>query len=671
MNLLKTSIRKQTGSLKTQILKWFVIISLIPIAIFLIFSLSLIQKNAEKEIKTRLDSVKNVALQEIGRLCKLSLDYSILISSNPELREAVAKKDHLKVIQIISPLASELSIHQIVVTDDKGILIGRSDVLSKFGDNLKDDYLVRCGLARLKYTSVQSENGTVYVKSVSDIVTKISANNMRVIGTIIVGYKLDKKFVENLTQLTKMDIAVFSSDLNTAISSSKNEKLIDSQNLKKILSGQYNYIAASTPKGDYHYILLPIRRNEKMDVAGVLALVSKNDIVSSYIRASIRFSILLFIATLILVVIVSLLVSNRITRPIIKLAESAKKVASGSFDIQIKVDGEANNEIALLIQEFSRMVKNVYTYATSIEHTLATTQQYIERLDKIASDSAKTSKITSEQIKEIIALAENQKKVFEQTNQVVLELENQIQNMYDIFKMVLNEVSTIYTTTSKEQESIRILINHMYTANSAINQVAMDLEKAVKDFKNIARMSQSISNLAERIKIIALNASIEASKQNVPTFEIIASEITKLSQSANALAKSSLDAIEAGLSSLNQTSTKLRNALEIVKTGTEVAKSSSESLTRIDMTNRQIKTKIENIIETFSRQQENILTINSVLKNQIQTVSQYFNMLVSIRDIFQNQKKAVDKLIDQFSDVHESIEKLASISIGSENCKRL
>lgn len=667
MKFFKLTFKKLSGSLKTRIMSWFVIISLIPIAIFLIFSFSLIQKDAEKEIKTRLESAKNVALQEIERLCKLSLDYSILISSNPELREAVAKKDHLKVIQIISPLASELGIHRIVVTDDKGILIGRSDVLSKFGDNLKDDYLVRCGLARLKYTSVQSEDGTVYVKSVSDIVTKMSANNMRVIGTIIVGYKLDKKFVENLTQLTKMDIAVFSSDLSRRISSSNSEKLIDSHNLQEILSGQYKYIAASTPKGDYHYILLPIRRSERMDVAGVLALVSKNGMVSNFIRASMRFSILLFIATLILVVIVSLFVSNRITKPIIKLAESAKKVASGSFDIQIKVEGSENDEISLLTQEFSRMVKNVRTYATNIEQTLSTTQQYVDRLNKIASDSAKTSRITSEQIKEIIALAENQKTAFEQTTQMVSELESQIQKMFDIFKMVQNEVSTIYTTTLKEQESIKMLINHMYTANSAINEVAMDLEKAIKDFKGIARMSQSISSLAERIKIIALNASIEAAKQNIPTFEVIASEISRLSQSANALAKSVLDAIETGLSSFDQTSRKLENTLGIVEAGAEVAKRSSESLSRIEMTNQQIKTRIENVMDTVSSQQEKIFTINSVLKNQTQTVSQYFKMLISIRDIFQNQKKAVDKLIDQFSDVHEGIVKLASISMGSEN----
>ncbi|ACM61796.1 methyl-accepting chemotaxis protein [Caldicellulosiruptor bescii] len=667
MNAIKEVVKKISGSLKTKIMFWFVIISFIPISIFLIFSLALIQNDAEKEIKTRLESAKNVVLQEIERLCKHSLDYSILISNNPQLREAVAKKDHLKVVQIISPLASELSIHQIVITDGKGTLIGRSDILSKYGDNMKDDYLVKCGLARLKHTSVQCENGTVYIKSVSDIVSQMSANNMRVIGTIIVGYKLDKKFVENLTQLTKMDITVFPKDLSKTISSSSNRNVIDNNNLKMAFSGQYEYIAASAQRGNYRYILIPIRKSEKTDVAGVLALISTNAIASSFIKSSLRFSIILLIVTLIVIITVSLFVSNRITRPIIKLAESAKKIASGSFDIQIKVDNDANDEIALLTQEFSRMVKNIYTYATNIEQTLSTTQQYIDRLNKIASESSKTSKITSEQIKEIIALAENQKIVFEQTTQMVCDLENQIQKMFEIFKMIQNEASMVYATTSKEQESIKKLINHMYTVNSAIIEVAMDLKKAIDDFRSIARMSQNISSLAERIKIIALNASIEAAKRNIPTFEVIASEISRLSQSANHLAKSSVESIETGLSAFERTNRKLENVLSVVESGAEVAKRSSESLSKIEMSNQHIKTKIEDVINKVASQQEKIFNINNVLKNQTQSISQYFKMLISIRDIFQNQKKAVDKLIDQFSDVHEGIVKLASISMGTDD----
>ncbi|WP_238524949.1 methyl-accepting chemotaxis protein [Caldicellulosiruptor owensensis] len=652
--------------MKTRIMSWFIIISLIPLTIFLVFSISLVRKDAEKEIKTRLESAKNVAVQEIERLCKLSQDYSILISTNPQLREAVERKDHLKVVQIISPLASELSIQQIIVTDEKGILIGRSDILSKYGDNLRDNYLVRCGLARLKYTLIQSQDDTVYIRSVSDIVTNMSANNMRIIGTIIVGYKLDKKFVENLKQLTKMEVAVYSSESNTAVSSSNIKNLIESKELQMMFTGQYEHIAGCTPGGNYHYILLPIRKSEKTDAAGVLALVSKNGIALSFIKAAMKFSVLLFIGTLIIVVIVSLFVSNRITRPIISLAESAKKVASGSFDVQIEVNGKSNDEVSILTKEFVRMVKNINSYTTNIEETLNTTRQYINRLNAIASDSVKTNQITSEQIKEITALAENQKAVFEETVQMVSELEDQIQKMFEIFRVIQNEVSTIYQTTSKEQESIKMLIDYMYNANSAINEVATDLKKAIKDFEGIARMSQNISNLAERIKIIALNASIEAAKRNISSFEVIASEISRLSQSANTLAKTSLDTIEEGLSAFEKTRYKLENTLSIVEAGTKVAKRSSESLSRIETTNQQIKTKIENVINKVASQQEKIFTINDVLKKQTYTVSQYFKTLISIRDIFQNQKKSVDKLIDQFSEVYEGIVKLASITMGPE-----
>lgn len=119
-----------------------------------------------------------------------------------------------------------MNIDQIAVTDSNGILIGRSDILSRYGDNWKENYLVKCGLARLRYTTIEKSGDDIYIKSVSDVVTEMSANNMRVIGTVIVGYKLDKRFVENLSRLTKMNVILYPANSpNKYISQSNSQKL--------------------------------------------------------------------------------------------------------------------------------------------------------------------------------------------------------------------------------------------------------------------------------------------------------------------------------------------------------------------------------------------------------------------------------------------------------------
>ncbi|WP_271629044.1 methyl-accepting chemotaxis protein [Caldicellulosiruptor sp. DIB 104C] len=663
----KVSI-KISGSLKTRITLWFIIISLIPLLVFLIFSLSLIEKNAQKELKSRLEAAHNVAIQEIERYQKLSQDYATLISSNNLLKEAILKKDHLKLVQVISPLASQMNIDQIAVTDSNGILIGRSDILSRYGDNWKQNYLVKCGLARLRYTTIEKSGDDIYIKSVSDVVTEMSANNMRVIGTVIVGYKLDKRFVENLSRLTKMNVILYPANSpNKYISQSNSQKLwaiIGKETLQKAMSSEYEYLIGKTgTKNDsYSFVVIPVRKANNIMPVAALAILTNNLLVSNFVTSSIRFSILLFGLTLVLVII-SMFIANRITRPINKLVDSARKVATGKFDIQVEDSIVSSDEIGLLAREFSKMVKSIYTFVTNIDQTVSTTQSYIDRLSSIATDSAKTNEITAAQIKEIIELAEKQKKAFEEVSNYITEIEQQVQNTFKVFRTIEEGITSVVDTTYKEEESIQNLIKYMYTVNETINQVASDLSEAMQNYKSIVSASEYISKLAEQIKIISLNVSIEAAKRDVPSFGVIASEISRLSQTADSFAKRISESIEKSLLTFNKTNKRLEESMKVVKAGVEVAKKSTVSLSKIKETNTAMKERISKISSEISNQQEKILNINNTLKLQTQTTLQYFKTLSSIKDVFQKQIRSVDKLIEQFKDVHEGVVKLAAISI--------
>jgi len=103
--------------------------------------------------------------------------------------------------------------------------------------------------------------------------------------------------------------------------------------------------------------------------------------------------------------------------------------------------------------------------------------------------------------------------------------------------------------------------------------------------------------------------------------------------------------------------------MKVVKAGVEVAKKSTVSLSKIKETNTAMKERISKISSEISNQQEKILNINNTLKLQTQTTLQYFKTLSSIKDVFQKQIRSVDKLIEQFKDVHEGVVKLAAISI--------
>lgn len=232
-----------------------------------------------------------------------------------------------------------------------------------------------------------------------------------------------------------------------------------------------------------------------------------------------------------------------------------------------------------------------------------------------------------------------------------------------MFRTIEEGITSVVDTTYKEEESIQNLIKYMYTVNETINQVASDLSEAMQNYKSIVSASEYISKLAEQIKIISLNVSIEAAKRDVPSFGVIASEISRLSQTADSFAKRISESIEKSLLTFNKTNKRLEESMKVVKAGVEVAKKSTVSLSKIKETNTAMKERISKISSEISNQQEKILNINNTLKLQTQTTLQYFKTLSSIKDVFQKQIRSVDKLIEQFKDVHEGVVKLAAISI--------
>jgi len=268
-------------SLKFVIAIWFLVLSLIPLFVFFIFSTSIIQNSAQKDLTSKLEAAKNVAEQSIEQYQKISLDYAKLIANITQVKEALQKKDHFRRIQIIAPLQAEMNVDLIAITDDKGILLARSDRLSENGSDWSGEDLVKCGRARFKYTTIDKKDDMIYVESVSDVVTQMSANNMKVLGTVIVGYKIDQRMAKNIYTLTNMYPLIYIDGKKEPIvmdESKKYKKAVQTEHLKKVLIGTLDsMLVKSTGKNANWYILVPIKKQTAIPV-GALATVSNDSI---------------------------------------------------------------------------------------------------------------------------------------------------------------------------------------------------------------------------------------------------------------------------------------------------------------------------------------------------------------------------------------------------------
>ena len=225
-------------------------------------------------------------------------------------------------------------------------------------------------------------------------------------------------------------------------------------------------------------------------------------------------SIWIVVVVAVIVAILGYIIAKKFTDPIIRLNESAKKVAEGDLTEE-KIEGKkrkGNDEIAVLLRSFETMTDNIRDIITS-------SQSASINVSNIATELAASSS-------EVNAAAEE---IASTTQEVSQNTQNQVQSLIEINKMA-NEIST--------------LSHDVMTSTKDINKI-MDL----------------ITNVSDQTNLLALNASIEAGRagEHGRGFAVVADEVRKLAEESQTAVK------ETG-SKIDEITTRITDTVELIAT---------------------------------------------------------------------------------------------------------
>jgi methyl-accepting chemotaxis protein WspA len=252
----------------------------------------------------------------------------------------------------------------------------------------------------------------------------------------------------------------------------------------------------------------------KQDIDEAFALVNKQRMVVGF----------LLTATILAVAALAFWLARTITRPIREAAMVTDRVASG--DLTVTCNGEAPGEAGLLLQAIRKMIQDLRSLIGKIQRSSIT-------LLSTATEIAATSRQQEQAVYDYSA----------STNQAAAAV-NQISATSQELLKTMNEVNQVANQTSRMaatgQQSLAGMDQTMRQLAESTGSISSKLSVISERAANINLVVTTITKVADQTNLLSINAAIEAEKAGEYGlgFLVVAREIRRL---ADMTAVSTLD----------------------------------------------------------------------------------------------------------------------------------
>lgn len=340
--------------------------------------------------------------------------------------------------------------------------------------------------------------------------------------------------------------------------------------------------------------------------------------------------IMIAIATVtvaVIAIVIALLVTRKMTRPIQSLTKAAAKIADGQFDVN--VERTSNDDIGDLAENFGKTTVRLRNYdgyinelstvldriangnlditltleyegqfaklKSALDNITSSLNNTLADIDLAADQVATGADQVSLGAQSLAAGSTEQAGSIQELSATIIDISEQIKKNAEKAELANNSMNSI----GKEANLSNRRMNDMLSAMQDIN----------KNTDEIGEIIKTIEDIAFQTNILALNAAIEAARAGEAGkgFAVVADEVRNLaSKSAEAS---------------QNTAALITKTMEAVGNGSEIANETAESLHTVVNSIDEIVASIDEISKNSQSQSEAIEQVTSGVE-QLSTVTQ-------------------------------------------------
>ncbi|AOY76491.1 methyl-accepting chemotaxis protein [Clostridium formicaceticum] len=335
------------------------------------------------------------------------------------------------------------------------------------------------------------------------------------------------------------------------------------------------------------------------------------------INDSIHFITMLILGiALAISIVVGIILTRSITKPIKQLVEVSKNVAEGDLTKEISI--QTRDEVSLLVESFNKMIlslRQIIMQTAEVSEQVAATSQ---QLSASSQETSATSEEVSTMVSEVANAASEQACAIEQSNKLIANVSTNIQQVsLNVDSISASSNETLHSAESGIKASQEV-VQKMKNIKSSTEETSKVVLRLNDSSKEIEKIVDAIGAIAGQTNLLALNAAIEAARAGDAGrgFAVVAEEIRKLaeesSQSSNQIAQLILDIQE-----------QVNNVVDSMRINSDEVEAGVEIVNYSNLAFKEIHQSIMNVVKQVNEVSD---LAKDVTKDAVEITSSFQSM---------------------------------------------
>jgi methyl-accepting chemotaxis protein len=558
-----------------------VILSIVIVSTAIFFSTyHFLTQGFDEEARAMLAERQKGVQSDFDRNKMESLSAACLVGLNLEVAQAVERRDSAALKKLGKRLMEKVQPDFMTITDKEGIALARTHS-DKVGDSVLNQLAVKKGLTGQE--SVGVEEGTAVKLSVR-AGAPIYLDG-KVVGAVALGFDLaSHKFVDGVKKDMGVECTIFQNDTRittTIVRDGKRAigtKMDNPKVLEAVLQKQGDFHGQNMILGSlYDTAYWPLYTADGK-VGGMFFIGQDRKLIDKA-QMGVVYAVLLSAGAVgLLMIVVSIVLANNLTKPIKTSVAFAGAVAAG--DLSKTLDVRRHDEIGVLADALRNLVESLKSMIADVDAKRAEADAEAKKANTCMLEAEEArSQAESAKREGMLQAATQLETVVDGITGVSGELNSQIESsshgadlqeqrtaeaatameemnatVLEVARNAASAAEQAKHARSKAQEGAQVVGNAV-KAIAVVDQMAKELEKGMGDLgsqaKSIGNIMNVISDIADQTNLLALNAAIEAARAGEAGrgFAVVADEVRKLAEKTMTATKevgSAISAIQAG-----------------------------------------------------------------------------------------------------------------------------